>query len=134
MTQDVAGAEDVGEIELLRDRAERLEAALAEQRESARQRSIQAELKLEAVRAGMVDLDGLKLVDPGGLEVDADGVVKGADALLKRMRREKPWLFGGTSTSSHASAPASAPLRPKLATEMGLDEWRAARAELLRRR
>ena len=44
-------------------RAAALERRLAELEAQSRERLIRAELKAEAVRAGMVDLDGLKLVD-----------------------------------------------------------------------
>ena len=92
-------------------------------RSRARRRAlIRAELKAEAVRAGMVDLDGLKLVDPGGLSsTRRRGAGRGgADDALKRA---KPWLFGGTSASSPAAAAAgAAAARAKLATEMTDDE------------
>jgi hypothetical protein len=122
------------EITLLRARADLLETALQDTRDQAARRLIQAELKAEAWKVGMVDLDGLKLIDANDIAIDDNGDVKGAAAVVARLRRAKPWLFGASSSSSHAGVPASAPTRQKLATEMSLDEWRAARAELLRRR
>ena len=115
------------------DRAAELERRLAELEATTTARLIRAELKAEAVRAGMVDLDGLKLIDIANLTLDADGNVGGAGELMRQMRRAKPWLFGGASTSSTAAAPPTTPPRPKLATEMTDDEWKAARAELLKR-
>lgn len=98
-----------------------------------RARLVQAELRTEAVRAGMVDLDGVKLIDAGLVKVDeAGGVVDGA-GVIAALRAAKPWLFGRSSSSS-AVAPRAEPPRAKLAMEMSVDEWRAARAELLRRR
>ena len=82
----------------------------------------------------MVDLDGLKLISVGDVNIDEHGDVRGAAASIDRMQREKPWLFGSRSSSSAASAPSHSLSRPKLATEMTLDEWRAARAELVRQR
>ena len=128
-----AGTQET-EITVLRARAELLEAALQEARGQATRRLIQAELKAEAWKSGMIDLDGLKLIDADEIAVDDTGEVKGAAALVARLRRSKPWLFGTGSSSSHAGVPVSTPVRQKLATEMSLDEWRAARAELLRRR
>jgi hypothetical protein len=122
------------DVTVLRARAELLEAALQESRDQAARRLIQAELKAEAWKNGMIDLDGLKLIDANDIAVDDSGEVKGAAAVVARLRRSKPWLFGAPSSSSHAGVPASAPTRQKLATEMSLDEWRNARAELLRRR
>ena len=53
-------------IEALRQRAETLERELRETVAEAERRLIRAELKAEAVRAGMVDLDGLEAARPLG--------------------------------------------------------------------
>ena len=100
-----------------------------------RARLVQAELRTEAVRAGMVDLDGVRLVDVSGLVLGADGIEGGA-ALMAQMREAKPWLFGraGVSSSSAGRAPVAVAVKAKTAMEMSEEEWRAARAELLRRR
>jgi hypothetical protein len=125
--------DDAGHDELIARTAE-LERKLAEVEVAARGRIVQAELKAEAVRAGMVDLDGLKLLDASAIKLNAAGEVEGAAALMKEMRRAKPWLFGGASSSSTAAAPAVQPPQNRRATEMGFDEWQTARRELLKRR
>ncbi len=93
----------------------------------------QAELRAEAMRAGIVDIDGLRLLDPeppgGGRET-----MPAASEVIGKLRRDKPWLFGASHSSSSGTAPSAAPVRRRLATDMTLEEWRAARAELLRRR
>lgn len=122
------------ELEALRARTQALEQALREAQEGARERLVQAELKTAAVRAGMVDLDGLKLVDRSQVVVNEAGELDGGTELMDRLRRDKPWLFAQASSSSRAAAPPSEPARRKLATEMTLEEWRAARTEMLRRR
>ncbi|MDA8253596.1 MAG: hypothetical protein M0Z28_31085 [Rhodospirillales bacterium] len=111
-----------------------LEQRLADVEADAQSRILRAELRAEAVRAGMVDLDGLKLIDTTALTLGANGEVAGAATLMRDLRRAKPWLFGAASSSSTAAAPATQPPRAMLATEMSEEEWRAARAELLRRR
>lgn len=121
-------------LEGLKARAEALERQLREQNEAQAARLVRAELKAEAVRAGMVDLDGLKLVDMAAVRLNEAGEVEGAAMLMAQLKRDKPWLFGGFSSSSRASAPPAHPARAKLATEMTPEEYRAARAELLRRR
>lgn len=110
-----------------------LEQRLAALEASLRERLLRAELKAHAVRAGMVDLDGLKLLDTSALVLNDQDEVVGAAELMAATRRAKPWLFGGASTSSSAAAPPAQAPRPKLATEMDEAEWRAARSELLRR-
>ena len=122
------------ETQPIEERAAELERRLAEIEASTTERLIRAELKAEAVRAGMVDLDGLKLVDTAGLALGADGEVQGAAARMRDMRRAKPWLFGGASSSSAAPTPPAQPPEPKRATQMSYQEWQSARAELVKRR
>lgn len=119
----------------LRLRAEALERQLAEVQRQTETRIIHAELKAEAVRAGIVDADGLKLIDLSAARLNDAGEVEGAAALVADLKRSKPWLFGGSvSTSSAAAPPPAQPPRQKSAVEMTEDEWRAARAALLQRR
>jgi hypothetical protein len=125
---------DSDPITELRTRAEALEQRLAETEQSARFPLVRAELKVEAVRAGMVDLDGLKLLDLEQVQLNPDGEIENAAQLMAQFRRAKPWLFGGTSSSSPANAPPAQPQRQKLATEMSEKEYRAARAALLKLR
>ena len=122
MSEEMDGMADVVE-----DQSEEIAALRA--------RLVQAELRTEAVRAGMVDLDGVRLLDASGLVLGPDGL-EGAAELVARMREAKPWLFGrgGASSSSAGRAPRAAPPKARTAMEMSEEEWRAARAELLRRR
>ncbi|HET6183231.1 MAG TPA: hypothetical protein VFA03_06505 [Acetobacteraceae bacterium] len=119
----------------LRSRAEKLEHELAEVRQSAEARIVRAELKAEAVRAGIIDPDGLKLLDLSAAKLDEDGQVANAAALISALKKSKPWLFqsGARTSSTAASAPPAQQPRPRLATEMSDEEWRAAREAILRR-
>jgi hypothetical protein len=110
-----------------------LQDRLREAGKAAHDQLIRAELKAEALRAGMVDLDGLKLLPPDTVTCDENGTVLGADTAMAQLKNAKPWLFHTGNSSSSAQAPPSAPTRPKLATDMTLAEWRSARADLLRR-
>jgi hypothetical protein len=128
-------SDDVTETGNWQKRAEMAEAALERAQAEAKARIIRAELKAEAVKAGMVDLDGLKLIDEDSLHANEDGEVEDAPALLAKLKRAKPWLFGGgKSSSAAASAPRPEPPRQRMATEMSRDEWLSARAALLKRR
>ena len=129
---DTPAGPDTDPVAELRARAEALERRLAEIEQEARARIVRAELKVEAVRAGIVDLDGLKLLDLKSVELTPDGELANAAELMAQLRRAKPWLFGGTSSSSPASPPPAQPPRQKLATEMTDDEYRAARAAILK--
>ncbi len=132
--QDTSAEPETDPVAELRARAATLERQLAEMEQQTRARLIRAELKVEALRAGMVDLDGLKLLDLDDARLNAAGEVEGAAQLMAQLRRAKPWLFGGASSSSPANAPPAQPPRQKLATEMTDDEYQAARAVLLKHR
>ncbi len=120
-------------VETLRTRAAELEQQVRTLAEQARANLVMSELKAEAVRAGMIDLDGLKLLDASTVTVADGGEVTGAGPLMERFRRAKPWLFGGASSTTTAVPPPSQPPRAKQATDMTPEEYRAARAALLRR-
>jgi hypothetical protein len=122
------------ELLALRERNSCLEAELQETRDTADRRFIQSELKGEALRRGIIDLDGLKLVDPQGLKIGAAGDVQGVEAVVTKLQKDKPWLFSPGNSSSLAGVPASVPSGNKQAIDMSLAEWRAARADLLRRK
>lgn len=123
-----------GSLAELTSRAEALERQLSEVQRQTEARLVRAELKNEALRAGMIDLDGLKLIDHHALKLNAEGEVEGAVKLMNELRRSKPWLFGAASSSSPAHVPMAHAPRPKMAGEMTDAEYRTARAALLRRR
>ena len=127
-----SGGEDDA-FRTLKAHAEALERQLHEVETRSAVQLRQAELRAEAMRAGIVDLDGLRLLDPEVFGAGAE-TRPAAGEVIGKLRRDKPWLFGGSSSSSSGAAPAAAPLRKRLATDMTIEEWRAARAELLRRR
>ncbi len=119
---------DAAAFQALKAHAESLERQLHEAEIQSAARLRQAELKAEAMRAGIIDLDGLRLLDASAQSEAEAGTV------IAKLRRDKPWLFVAGSSSSAATPPQAAPLKRKMATEMSIEEWRAARAELLRRR
>ncbi len=137
MTTGETTAADAGTetdtIKSLRARAASLEEQVRTLSQQARTNLILADLKAEAIRAGMIDIDGLKLIDTSPLTVSDNGEVLGTATLIDRFRRQKPWLFGAASTTTTATPPPQQSLRAKQATEMTPEEYRAARAAILRR-
>ena len=87
------------------------EARVAEAQSAASARIIRAEMKAAALKAGMVDLDGLKMLDLGAIKLNDQGEVEGADAILEAARKAKPYLFGAVSTSSTSPSPRNEPAR-----------------------
>ncbi len=123
-------SEEAGEAEAA---GEAVKPDLAAELASLRERLLQAELRTEAARAGMVDLDGVKLIDAATLTLTPAGSLVDGAAVMKALRMAKPWLFGASSSSASV-APRVKPAEPKTAMQMSVEEWKAARAELLRRK
>lgn len=115
-----------------KDKAE-ADARVAAAVSAADERVIRAELKTEALAAGMIDLDGLKLADISTVKLNKDGEVQGAAELMVALKKAKPYLFGSASTSSSQRPPAADKQKPKLATEMTKEEYAANKAALIKR-
>ena len=107
---------------------------LRQQLAQANQRIVQAELKGHAIRAGIVDLDCLKLLDPTILQLDADGSLPDFSAALANLKRDKPWAFSKPNSSHPAPVPAPEPPSTRMAKDMSYQEWQKARERLLRGR
>ena len=127
--------EEIQQETALRKRISELEEEAHAIRQSANMRVMDAELRAEAVRAGMIDLDGLKLLDLNKIELTDDGHVAGGTEVMVQLRIAKPWLFGASSQSSSSSAiaPTSRPAKVRSAVDMTDEEYRAARALIIRR-
>ncbi len=117
----------------LRARLDRLERDTHENRRQTEQRVIFAELKVEAMHAGIIDLDGLQFLDMTQVHLSEDGGVADGTELISRLKRAKPWLFSVPSSSSTAKVPPSTPTRQKLARDMSDEEYRIARANIIKR-
>ena len=117
-----------------RDRDE----TIATVRSEANGRVIRAELKAHAIKAGIIDLDGLRLADTSKLSLGEDGEVVGAEALINVLRQEKPYLFSdsragiATGTTGQTQRPPS-PASPSAvdARTLSREAWQAERDRLL---
>lgn len=102
---------------------------------AAEQRIIRAELKAAALKAGMVDLDGLKLADLESIKLNDEGEVEGADALMAELKEKKPYLFqSGTTTSSTTQTPPKSEQKAKSAMELTPEEYQAQKAALIKQK
>jgi len=132
-TETTSGTSSL-ESENLRIRAELLERKLEELQVQWNMRLVRAEMKVEAVRAGIIDLDGLRLLDLSDASLNDQGEVPDAAERIAKLKKTKPWLFGALSSSSPLAPPSARPLHRKHATEMTSTEYSAARAALLKQR
>jgi hypothetical protein len=118
---ETAAQQAKADVEKARADAEK---AVTEARSTADQRVIRAELKAAAVRAGIVDLDGLKLLDTSGVKLGDDGEVVIPGDFFDNAKKSKPYLFG-QSTSQTQQPPRQEPPKKKSAREWSDDEMRA---------
>ncbi len=96
---------------------------------NAKARATQSDLRIAAKDAGMVDLDGLKLLDSKAIKTDDDGNVTNGAELMATLKTAKPFLFGTGSTSSTSQTPpAKQPGEVKSALKMTDEEYKAGRA------
>ncbi|MDE2472050.1 MAG: hypothetical protein KGL35_25800 [Bradyrhizobium sp.] len=112
--------------------AEEAQTKVAETEKAAQLRVIRAEVKAFAVKAGIVDLDGLQLADLSKVTIDDKGEIVGAEAAIEALRKAKPYLFAQTTASGRQPPPSGKPAA-KRATEMTPEEYSAAKRELLKR-
>lgn len=114
---------------------EEADAKISAAQTAANDRILRSELKAEAIKAGMVDLDGLKLADLSKVKLNAEtGEVEGAAELMVELKKAKPYLFGAAGSTSNPGAQPPKPGDQKLkpATEMTKEEYAAARANIRR--
>lgn len=102
-------------------------AKIAEAQAAAEKRIIASELKAVAIKAGIVDLDGLKLADLSSVKLDDKGELVGGEDLIKSLKEAKPYLFKEASTTHKDTPPPKNDDKPKKATEMTPEEYNAAK-------
>jgi len=69
-------------------------------------------IKSAATKAGLQDLDQLKLLDLTGITVKPDGSVDGIDKVLVDLKTKKPFLFGVANTSQTEPPPKQGNVKP----------------------
>ena len=80
-------------------------AKLEETTKAANDKIMHAEVAALAIKEGLVDRDALKLADLSKVELGEDGVLKGADDVIKGLKESKPYLFGKAPHSSDPNNP-----------------------------
>lgn len=101
----------------------------------AQQRTLNADLRVAATLAGMLDLDGLKLIDNSKIELDEEGNLKNGEALMTSLKETKTYLFSKeappppklpTSTSNPEPTPKPKDPKAKSAKDLSEAEWNHA--------
>jgi hypothetical protein len=70
------------------------------QSQAMQKRVIEAELKAQAVTAGLQDLDFLKMIDVSTLKISEDGGIEGLEKAISDFKASKPALFAAEKKSS----------------------------------
>lgn len=131
MTEEPRPESAPNELEELKRLSTGLQQSIAEIKEEVMERLVLSELKAEALRAGIIDLDGLRLLDPGARRLGGGNRSNEAAELIEGLKTSKPWLFQPTSSSAAVAAPRVLTASPKLATEMTDAEYKVARTRIL---
>ena len=103
---------------------------------AADERLLRAELKAAAVKAGLVDMDVLKLVDISPLKLNENGEIEGLDKLVEDFKKTKPHFFGAAGASTSAPGTKPAPKGgndPVDVTKMSPQDYAAYKAKMLGR-
>jgi len=116
-------------IEAAKKASDEATGKIEEVSKSAQLRIMKAELKAFAVKAGIVDLDGLAFIDMTKVKLTDDGEIEGADEAIDALRKAKPYLFTKT-TSSTERPPKNAPNEVKKVTDLSEEEYRAEKRRL----
>jgi hypothetical protein len=98
--------------------------------EAAQTRIMTAELKAAALKAGMIDMDGLKLADLSTVKLNDNGELEGADALMTALKESKPYLFKETKSTSSTGKPPKGDTKPSTFRDLTPEQQNA---ELRRR-
>lgn len=93
---------------------------------AANNRIIKAEMKAEAVKLGLTDMDDLQLVDISAVTIKDDGTVEGLTEALNKFKEAKPHKFGQASSSHTDPPPRREDGPPKKVGEMTPEERKAA--------
>jgi hypothetical protein len=117
------------------------EGRITEAGKASNARIIAAELKAQAVKAGMVDLDGLKLLDTSKVTLDDKGEVVVPEDFFTTAKTAKPWLFAApqaapvtgaaTGNTSASATPPKPAVAGKHVSEMSDAEAEAELARLI---
>lgn len=122
-----------------RKTADAVKEAVTKLSADANSRIIRSELRAAALRAGIVDIDALKMLDASGVKVSADGDVEIPADFFEKAKAAKPYLFKATgadtgTTSSTQSAPKPAPTTVKSAQDLTPEEFAAEKRRLTGRK
>ena len=106
---------------------------LAESSTAAKEQVKAARLEALALREGLVDLDGLKLLDLSKITQKEDGTFEGADEVFKAAREAKPYLFGEKVNTTTTTKPAPKPGDPAPidARKLSSEEYQKEKTALL---
>ena len=93
-----------------------------------------ARLEALALREGLIDLDGLKLLDLSKITQKDDGTFEGVDEVFKAAKEAKPYLFGQkqANSSTPGQNPKLGDQKPVDARKLTDEEYKQQKAALIK--
>lgn len=128
------------ELETVRAQTEKEKQELAskfdathKEKQSVEKRWIEAEVKAQAVAAGIKDLDFIKLIDIAALTIGENGI-EGLQKTIEDFKAKKPDLFGAEkkfSSSTNAPFPSENKVTTTNARDMTNEEFAKAKMQIM---
>lgn len=99
-------------------------------------RLIQAELKAQAIAAGIRDLELVKLIDLNEVKLNDSGSIEGLEKAVSDFKARKPDFFGSekkthSSTNANANMGTENKVAQKDARTMSDEEWKKNKAQYM---
>lgn len=88
-------------------------------------------LEVQALKEGMIDLDGLKLADTSKVTLDEKGELVGTEDFFKTLKESKGYLFGKVNTTNIDRVPKPGSPDPVDAKNMKQEDYEAAKSKLI---
>lgn len=128
------------ELETFRVQAEKEKQDLAnkfdsthKEKQTVEKRWIEAEIKAQAIAAGIKDLDLVKLIDTSELKIGQNGI-EGLQKAIEDFKTKKPDFFGlekKFSSSTNAPFPTDTKATVVNANDMSKEEWEKAKSKVM---
>ncbi len=94
-----------------------------------------AKLEAHAIKAGIVDVDGIKLADLSKISVDENNKLIGGEELIEELKKTKPYLFlkVGASSTYAKETPKPSDAKPFNAMSATPEEYKKHRELMMRK-
>lgn len=118
--KDEAEKKKLEEEGKFKELAEKAEAKATALEEKTKELFIDQALQVEAMKQGIVDVDGVRLADRSKVSIDEAHNVTGADEAIKDLMTRKPYLFDEDKKKDMFPVPGGGQLKPGLREKVNI--------------